>query len=192
MGGKRSGFPLMLRDSCQDVSCCRLFCFYHMCCVFSRCTKSQDCCWSPEPFWAYAAACVQLKIKYLLFKTAGSIFSGGTRTDCKYLNLFKYLRFRWWWCKSFHQIKTRVSKWHFSFSICSKPLEIYFLKQLFITAVFPTGWKFTRAWYWVAQCVMTYQSLSGTGEQCVVAEAQVSEIKPFQSAIVVPLLWKIS
>lgn len=84
VGGKRSGFPLMLRDSCQDVSCCRLFCFYHMCCVFSRCTKSQDCCWSPEPFWAYAAACVQLKIKYLLFKTAGSIFSGGTRTDCKY------------------------------------------------------------------------------------------------------------
>lgn len=40
--------------------------------------------------------------------------------------------------------------------------------------------------------MMTYQSLSGTGEQCVVAEAQVSEIKPFQSTIVVPLLWKIS
>lgn len=28
-----SGFPLMQRDYRQDVSCCRLFCFYHMCSV---------------------------------------------------------------------------------------------------------------------------------------------------------------
>lgn len=33
VGGKRSGFPLMRQDCCQDVSRCRLFCFYHMCCV---------------------------------------------------------------------------------------------------------------------------------------------------------------
>lgn len=33
VGGKRGEFPLMQRVSCQNISCRRLFCFYHMCCV---------------------------------------------------------------------------------------------------------------------------------------------------------------
>lgn len=74
VGGESGGLHLMLRDSCQDVSCCRLFCFYHMRCVFSRCVESQHCLRSAEPFLAYAAACVHLKIKHLLFKAPRSIF----------------------------------------------------------------------------------------------------------------------
>lgn len=33
VGGKKGEFPLMQRASCQSISCRRLFCFYHMCCV---------------------------------------------------------------------------------------------------------------------------------------------------------------
>lgn len=48
---------------------------YVLCGSCSRYTKSQDHCWSPEHFWTHAEACAQLKIKHLLSKTAGCIFT---------------------------------------------------------------------------------------------------------------------
>lgn len=89
------GLHLMLRDPCQDVSCCRLFCFYHMRCVFSRCIESQRCSQEPRTFLsiAYAAACERLKIKHLLFKTPLSIFGGapGQRANVQSLK-WRYRR----------------------------------------------------------------------------------------------------
>lgn len=112
---------------------------YVLCSSFSRSTKSQDCCWSPQPFWTYAGACVQLKIKHFLSLTADFIVS---RTSEQTVNIFKggwggVLMLCIWWkylqaknTSCFFLKKTRLLiKRHFTFermSYCLKLLNMTF------------------------------------------------------------------
>lgn len=73
----------MLRDSCQDVSCCRLFCFYHMRCVFSRCVESQHCLQERRTFLSICCSMCTPKNKTLTFQGAALYFLQGTGTACK-------------------------------------------------------------------------------------------------------------
>lgn len=67
----------MLRDSCQVVSCCRVFCFYHMRCVFSRSVESQHCLQELGVFLSLCCSMCTPKNTTLNVSRRRALFSAG-------------------------------------------------------------------------------------------------------------------